>query len=224
MPTSDNDSSQNQNESILKLIQDIGSGAVDPKLIDKETRQRCVEALSKEGYPLSHIADLLHWSEKTVQRDLTDIKKKNALSPNIEFAKQFVGDIFQKAMSHHSYLMRLARSRDATISEKTQSEYAAWKILKELIEKFQTLGYLPMKPTEIVGTFFHGSDSDKEPTIDEMKAMVLRIEEAAKEAGILDAEAVLRIQALRKRIEQLELAQDIKKLEDGTTKREDHHE
>lgn len=218
-------SEQQDNErSAVQLLQDINNGLFDPKLLDKPSRQNCVELLVAEGYTISHIAQVLKWSEKTISRDLKEIQDRHALTPDLEFAKRLIGEMYQKALNHHAYLVRLARGRDASVAEKIQSEFAAWKVLKELIEKLQTLGYLPLKPTEIVGTLFHYSDADKPPSIDEMRTMVVRIEQAAKEAGILDEEAMRRVESLRKRIEQLELAQDIKKLEDNTNQKEDNHE
>jgi len=211
-------------DSALKLLQDINSGIVDPKQLDKPSRQRCIELLIAEGYGYQHISQVLKISEKTVSRDMKEIRTRNELTPSIEFAKETIGDLFRQGLNHHAYLMRLARSKDATNSEKIQAEFASWRVLRELVERMQSLGYLPMKPAEIVGNFFHHSDVEKEPSIDDMKAMVMRIEEAAKEAGILDEEAIRRIQALRKKIEQLELAGDIKKLEDNTHKKENDSE
>jgi len=210
--------------SAVQLLQEINSGVLDAKTLDKPSRQRCIELLIAEGYGYQHISQVLKISEKTVSRDMKEIRTRNELTPSIEFAKETIGDLFRQGLNHHAYLMRLARSKDATNSEKIQAEFASWRVLRELVERMQSLGYLPMKPAEIVGNFFHHSDAEKEPSIDDMKAMVMRIEEAAKEAEILDEEAIRRIQALRKKIEQLELAGDIKKLEDNTNKKENDNE
>ena len=216
---------QNNNEdSAIQLLQDIKSDFLNPKLLDKPSRQKCVELLIiTEGYTVSQTAQVLKWSSKTIARDLKDIYARNALSPDIEFAKQLIGQTFNRAINHHSYLMRLARSKEASVSEKIQSEFAAWKILKELVEKFQTLGYLPMKPTEIATNFYHHND-DTEKSPEDMRKMLLNLEQAAKEAGVFDKEVMNRIEALKDRISQSEITKEIKQLEQNTIKKESSHE
>jgi len=208
-------------ESILSIIQDIKDGAINPKTLTKEDRQRCVEFLIGEGYTEVQIAQILTRSEKTIGRDLVDLRARNALTPNIELAKQIVGDMFQKAMAHHKYLMRLARSPEASHSEKAQSEFLAWKVLKEVVEKMQTLGYLPLKPQEIIEDIFHHvTDDDKEQCIAESKNMLIDIERASREAGTIDPETEEKIRSLKKKIEEAEIGHEVmkfKKEKDAST-------
>ena len=219
--TVENTNHDDTEKTAVELIQGINSGAVNPKTIDKPNRQQCIELLISEGYTYPQIVQVLKCSEKTIYRDLKEIRARNELSPNVEFAKQFIGEVFNKALNHHSYLMRLARTKDASISEKALSESAAWKVLKDLIEKLQSLGYLPNKPTEVVGNFYHHSAVDAECTPVEMKKMLLELEEAGKDAGVLDDGVKAKIETLRKRIEQTEIVQDIKQLEDQTLKKQE---
>lgn len=199
--------------SAMQLLQEINSGITDPKLLNKQSRQQCVELLVAEGYTHFQIAQLLKCSEKTVSRDLKDIRGRNELTPKVEFAKQLIGEMFQKAMNHHNYLMRLARMKDASISEKMQSEFAAWKVLKELIQRLQSLGYLPSRPTEVVGAFYHHSDDSEDNSPDAMRKMLMKIEQAAKDTGLLDSEMTGKIDVLKARIAQSEIAVEIKQLE-----------
>lgn len=219
--TTENTNHDDTEKTAVELLQGINSGAVNPKTIGKPSRQQCIELLYAEGYTYPQICQVLKCCEKTINRDIKEISKRNELSPNVEFAKQFIGEMFNKALNHHSYLMRLARTKDASISEKAFSESAAWKVLKELIEKLQSLGYLPNKPTEVVGNFYHHSAIDAECTPVEMKKMLLEIEEAGKDAGVLDDGVKAKIETLRKRIEQTEIVQDIKQLEDQTLKKQE---
>lgn len=206
--------------SAVKLLQEINSGITDPKLLDKQDRQLCVEMLVSEGYTHFQIAQVLKCSEKTISRDMKDIRQHNELTPNLEFAKQFIGEVFQKAMNHNNYLMRLARMKDASISEKMQSEFAAWKVLKELTEKLQSLGYLPSRPAEVIGTFYHHSDGSEDDSPDAMRKMLLNIEQTAKDADLLDSEMINKIDMLKARIHQSEITSDIKLLEAETLKNE----
>lgn len=207
----------NDNEnSAMQLLQEIHSHITDPKLLDKQSRQQCVEMLITEGYTHFQIAQLLKCSEKTIGRDLREIRKRNELSPNVEFAKQLIGELYHKGLSHHNYLVRLARNKDSSVSEKIQSESAAWKILKELIEKLQSLGYLPSQPKEIIGTFYNHSDADDNNSPQAMRRKLLSIEKTAKDADILDGEVISRIELIKARIEQSEISAEIKQLEAET--------
>jgi len=211
--------------SAVQLLQEINANLLDAKTLDKSSRQRCIELLIAEGYGYQHISQALKISEKTVGRDMKKIRTRNELTPSIEFAEETIGDLFRQGLNHHAYLMRLARIKDASISEKMQSEFAAWKVLKELIEKLQSLGYLPSKPTEIIGSFYHHTDNDENNSPETMRKMLLGIEEAAKDAGVLDKEVVAKIELLKARIAQSEIVVDIKQLEDKTLKeREEDHE
>jgi DNA-binding CsgD family transcriptional regulator len=207
-----NDSNDTE-RSALQIIQEINSGLTNPKLLDKQGRQQCVEFLIAEGYTYPQIGQVLKVSERTVIRDVKEIRARNEMVPNIEFAKQFVGDLFHKAMNHHSFLVRLARAKDASPAEKIQAEFASWKILKELVEKLQTLGYLPSRPAEVVGTFYHQSNDSEDNSPQTMRKMLLGIEEAARDEGLLDKDLVARIELLKARVGQSEIELEIKQLD-----------
>jgi len=199
--------------SAMQLLQDINSGIIDPKQLDKPSRQRCVEVLWAEGYTYPQINQVLKISEKTIGRDMKEIKARNELTPNIDFAKQFIGEVFQKAMNSHSFLVRLARSKDATNPEKIQAEFAAWRLLKELVERMQSLGYLPLRPQQIVGDVFHHmSAEDGDETLEEVKTMVSEIELVAKDTNTFTPELAEEIKDLNCRIEKAEIVSDVKKI------------
>ena len=131
------------NKSSVQLLQEINSGLTDPAILDKSSRQQCIELLIAEGYTHAQIAQLLKCSEKTVSRDIKELRRRNELSPNLSFAKEFIGDMFKKAMTHHSYLMRLARAKETPAGDKIAAEISAWKVIKELIEYFLVSEGLP---------------------------------------------------------------------------------
>ena len=111
---------------------------------------------------------------------------------------------------------------------KTVSELGAWKVLKELVEKMQSLGYLPVMPQQIVGDIFHHSSSDgSAESLDEAKKMLFEIESVAKETETLTPELERDIKALRGRIENAEIvskAEEIKQKQKETpdNQGEDH--
>jgi hypothetical protein len=197
----------------VELLQEIHSGLLDAKTLDSQSRQRCIELLIAEGYRYPHISQVLKISEKTVGRDIKEIRARNELTPNIEFAKQTIGDLFKQGMNHHAYLMRLARSNDATNSEKIAAEFASWRILRELVERMMSLGYLPSRPQQVVGDIFcHMPNEEEGETLDEIKKAIAEIELVAKDTNTLTPELAGEIKTLSARIEKAEIISDVKKL------------
>lgn len=198
-------------KSSLQILQEINSGSLDSSLLDKVSRQQCVELLDAEGYTHAHIAQVLKCSERTITRDMTAIKKRNKLFPNASFSQEFIGDVVRKGMYHHSQLVRQARSKDASIAEKIHAEYAAWRVLKELVEKLQSLGYLPSMPQEVVGDIYHHLGDNNEVSLADIKKMVGELEVVTKEEGtavILAPE----IEKLKRRIEKAEILAELGKI------------
>jgi transposase len=209
------DNFNDSEKSALDILQEINSGLRDPRSLDKYTRQLCVEFLSAEGYTQSQIAQILKCSEKTIFRDLKEIRQRNELAPSIEAARQFVGDVFKKAMNHHDYLTRLARAKETPSAIKTVSELGAWKVLKELIEKMQSLGYLPLMPQQVIGDIFHHSSADGgSESLDEAKKMLFEIEAVAQETDTMTPDLQEDIKTLRGRIENAEIVSKAEKIKE----------
>ena len=207
----DNNSSQKE-QTVLDIIQDINSGICDPLLLDKATRQQCIEVLTGEGYTHSQLAQLLKRSEKTMSRDMQEIRQKNALTPSVEFAKETVGELVSKGRQHASYLMRLARSKDSSQSEKAQAEFLAWRVYRELIEKLQTLGFLPLKPQEISGDIYHHVLEKEDDSYEDVKKMICEVKSVAKETGTFTQELSDEISQLNAHIEKAEVVLKVKNL------------
>ena len=143
---------------ILSIIQDIKNGVLNPKTLSPEERQRCVDFLLREGYTQEQAAQIFKTTDRTIRRDIVKFRRDNPLTASADLAKEIIGDMFRKGTMHHAYLVRLARSTEAGAMEKGQLEFSAWRVLKEMIEKMQFLGYLPLRPQEITGDLFHHFD------------------------------------------------------------------
>ncbi len=206
---------------ILSVIQDIKDKKRDPKMLSKEERQECVAALLLEGYTASQIAQVLSRSEKTIKRDLEELRDKNSLSPNIELTKKLIGDMMMKSSMHHAYLMRLARKPDGTISEKAQSEFMAWRIVRESTELLQSLGYLPLRPKEIVGDIFHHQESGSE-SLSELRSQIEEIETLASECGEISDDAKSQLANFKEELKRMQMTEDLKKIE--ASAKENTHE
>lgn len=128
---------------VYRIIQNLKDRSMDASLIKKETRIDCVEVLSLEGWTVVSMAELFKVSEKTIKRDLEVIADRNALNPDPDLLQKVVGDFLLKTNMSYANLVRMARSKEGSISERVQAEYSAVLILKERVKILQSLGYLP---------------------------------------------------------------------------------
>lgn len=137
------DMAPGDNESTSDLIQRIKLGTLDPAILEKEQRQACIEALFFESLPQAGIAQFLKVSDRTVRRDLEEIRGRNALSPDPDLAREIIGEFVLMTRVHVGNLMKLARSGSASTGERTNAEYLAHVVGSDMIAKLQGLGYLP---------------------------------------------------------------------------------
>ena len=207
---------------LLILIQEIKDGRVSTDTIDKELRQQCVEICIGEGYSIASIAQIFNKCEKTIKRDVDAIRDHNALTPDIELAKRLIGEMVNYARVHRDHLMRLARSKDTGVSEKAQAEYYAHRVEMEMVDKLQTLGYLPLKPKTIVGDFTHTLNLSDDKAIIELRLQLSEVEKLAVEEGNVSPELENEIKRIKVRIEQAEIEKDILKVQDQQKKEENH--
>jgi len=195
----------------LTLIQQIKDGSLHPGTLNKEQRQQCVETFTFEGYSVSQIAQIVKRSEKTIRRDLDDIRMSHALSPSAELGKGLIGQFFMRWEMSHSALIRLARSKEGSVSERTQAERHAWDVTKEGIQLLQSLGYLPQRPVQ--GEFIHHLDSgDEDQPIEAAEQVISEIQAIAEETGGLSPEVARELPILRQKLEQAKLQQKARDL------------
>lgn len=181
--SSQNHDPEQDEKTIISVIQSVKDRTRNPKTLSEYERQECVEFLSWEGYTQAQIGQILKISDRTVRRDLRAIEDKNALSPDVDLAKRIIGDVFRKAKVHHAHLMRIARSQEASNSEKAQAEFMAWRVLKEMTCQMQSLGYLPSTPQTIVGDVFHHHVDGGMSDLDEITRQIMEIEKIADGDG-----------------------------------------
>lgn len=213
-----------QDQPILSLIQQINSGEVNPKDLSPELRQQVVEVLTLEGYSVPQVAQIVQVSEKTVRRDLNVIKERNGLSPSVELTRRLVGDLVMKAEAHRSYLMRMARSREGSMAERSLTEFYAWKVQEALIQRLQLLGYLPLVPHHVSADIYHHDGEKDVATFTDLKKELLSIMGMADKEGILDDTMKEKIRFLELKIEKEEIVRDISNLNSEKTKTEEPDE
>lgn len=212
---------KNKEESpVFKIIQEIKEGKREAKDLSAEQRQECVDSLDLQGYNVSQIAQVLNRSEKTIRRDLKDVRARRSVKPSLELATQIVGNMIAKLEACQSYLMRLANSKEGSLQEKSQAIFYAGKMMLELVEKLQSLGYLPSAPQKVVGDIYHHTEDD-DKSFAEAKEKLKGLEAIAKDTGIFDEATQKRIEDLKGKIEKAEI---VKEVEDLNKKQNDRKE
>jgi len=208
---STNDNKNKEESPVFKIIQELKDGKREAKDLSKEQRQECVDSLDLQGYNVSQIAKTLNRSEKTIRRDLQDVKARRSVKPSLELATQIVGNMIAKLEACQSHLVRLANSKEGSLQEKSQAIFYAGKMMLELTEKLQSLGYLPSAPQKVIGEIYlHNEDDDK--TFAEAKEKLKEIEAIAKDTGVLDEITQKRIEDLKGKIEKAEIVKDVENL------------
>jgi transposase len=161
---------------ILVTIQRIKDGTINPKALTKEIRQQCIEILITQGYTQAQMAQIMDCSDKTIQRDINEIRKRNSLTPHVDLAKEIVGEMLSKARNYESELKQLARSKDGSLAERAHAQFLGWRVLKECVEKLQALGYLPQKPQEVIGNVRHTFVESEDKSFEEVQDIIRDIE------------------------------------------------
>jgi len=175
--TENNPLKEKDDQPIIGLIQKIKDEALDPKTLTIDERQCCVELLLGEGTSVPAMAQLLKRSEKTLKRDIAEIIDRNRLSPDTNLREKITSELVMYARIHRDHLMKLARLKEASVSERSQAELSAAKVFLDMVSKLQDLGYLPRAPQGVVGAVFHvdGKISD----LDELTRQIIDIEKIA---------------------------------------------
>lgn len=191
-------------------IQGIQSGTINPEKLSTEILEAIVEVLNGEGSSTSQIAQVLGKSERTIRRYFESIRAKNAVTPNIQLAREIIGETLQKVRASQAHLLRLARSKEGSLGEKAQAEYYAWRVWDEFLVRMQSLGGLPMKPKEITGDLMIHLDSQESgPSLDELKKQLQDIKVIGDENGGLNQEVTKKIDLLNQKIERAQIEEGI---------------
>ena len=166
--------SVNNENPVYELIKQIKDGALNLKTLNKEARRRCVDTLLNEAYSVLEMAQLFKTCERTIKRDIEEILEERAMSPDINQAKKIVGEFVMYARINRDRLMKLARVKEVSVSERLQAEYMAFKVFSEMVARLQSLGYLPCKPQAIVGDIFHHV-ADDPAQLDDLDRQIIEL-------------------------------------------------
>ena len=197
---------------ILTLINEIKSKKVPPESLSVEDRRRCVEVLRAEGYTIAEIGQILRRNERTIRRDLREIRAGHALCPDPLFAERFIGNFINEAEICYARLRRIARESQASAMERLMAETSAWKVLRELLEKLQSVGHLPRMPTGVVAEIHQRIGVDPVASYEALARRLGEIERLDKEAGEDDPQKAARHRMLFDEVERGRMAARIEGL------------
>jgi hypothetical protein len=200
---------------VYALIQQIKDGTLNPKTLSKDARCRCVEVLLNEAYSPLEMAQLFKTCERTIKRDIEDILEARKMSPDLEQAKKIIGEFWMYARIHRDRLMKLARVKEVSVSERLQAEYMAFKVSSETIARLQSLGYLPSKPVAIVGDIFHHS-GDSVSQLEELNLQIAELGRMADGDDEVARSVKVDVEAMKK------LVDDLKQQTTDNSKESDH--
>jgi len=142
------------NRSVLDLIRDIKSKAIEPRSISVADRQACGEHLLSEGFTIAEIATIFNRNDRTIMRDRQAIQERNALQHDPELASQMAGRLLTEAELCASRIRRAVRDRETNPSVRIDAEHKCFQIMIELTNSLQSLGYLPTAAVLFAKTFW----------------------------------------------------------------------
>lgn len=140
---------KNPPRSATEIISRIKTGKTDPRLLNTDSRQRCVEYLLLEGVTIAEIAQILKCSERTIGRDRRDARRQNALERDPELAGILAGQLLAEADNCIARIRRAIRANDTSAADKVAGERACFEITDKVVARLQSLGYLPQASTKI---------------------------------------------------------------------------
>ncbi len=160
--------------SVLSVIRDIQQGAIEAKSLAVEDRRRCVEHLTGDGYSIAETADIFKVDERTIARDRAAIRQANSVECDSQMTPQMVGQLISEADRCLQRIRRVTRERDTPPNVRIDGEKACWMILDSLIQRLQSLGYLPTAPQQLQAELRHQIESL--PGFGELTDEVVRLE------------------------------------------------
>ncbi len=107
-----------------------------------ETRQRCVDHLTHEGFSTTEIAELMKISVRTVRRDRSAIRKDHALTPDLALGDELLGEFQRLILASIQRLVRLAHDVNTPPFARLWAEEAIVRNYQRLIDTAHRMNYL----------------------------------------------------------------------------------
>jgi len=177
----------------LAILQDIKNGLTDPKSLCPDDRRLLVFFLTIEGKPTAEIAHLLDRSDKTIERDKKALREEIAITKDPELVKQMAGRLVAEADLCIQRIRKFQRDSNASPAAKMEGERYCFQIDCDLIEKMQSLGYLPTAAKKIEADLTYDAASSLR-TLEELHfqtGRLIQIEESLPAEEIKQADSAI---------------------------------
>lgn len=209
MPDKEDPGKEEASTSTLQNIADIKNGVLDPKTLSDEDRQDIVEHLwMTEAQSEAVIGHFLKVTDRTIRRDKEKIRIQNAKKLSPEGRSSLLSELMQKLTSTHENLMRLARSKDGSVQENSQSGIYATSAILDMVKILQSLGYLTAKGQEI-----NVNIHEEEMTPAKLKEELTRLEGIASGKNVSDPEVTKLMEEMKYHIAIAEAKEMLIKIE-----------
>ena len=126
----------------MDLIRALRDGTASGKQLSQDQRRSCVEMLALEGMQTSEIADLIGRCDRTIRRDLQQIRTENALHPSDGLGPEILGEYRTRVETSVSRLHKLQRDQNATVADKIAAVRSAVEIYDRFVDRLSALGLI----------------------------------------------------------------------------------
>ena len=188
------DDRQQEITSPIALLKQIQAGQIGFDTMSRDSRLACIEYLACNGHNNAELSEILKVSVRTIQRYKQVIRQQNAFQVTADFKEQQIGGLVKSAETLTERLMQISSKNGTFNKDKINALELTWKIQKETVRMFQSLGYLPyFAPLQ-------GPDRmENTPDITEIAEGIQTIEEAITQNDITD-EGTLSLLAAQKQL------------------------
>ncbi|MFC1762188.1 hypothetical protein ACFL6U_08910 [Planctomycetota bacterium] len=127
----------------IRLLIQLKEGKIQASDMSKDSRLACIEYLCGKGHNNAELAEILSLSIRSIQRYKQEIRRLNAVQQTQDFKDQQIGRMIKSAEAFTEKLLKMSSNDQTANHDVISALELAWKIQKESIFLYQTLGYLP---------------------------------------------------------------------------------
>jgi len=143
----------------LDILKAIKAETLDPASLLPDERRPLVAILMAEGQSTAEIAHLLQTSDRTIERDKKTIRENNAISQDPELANIMAGRLVDDAQICIQRIRKFQRDRNCPPASKIEGEKACFQITNDMVERLQSMGYLPTASKKLEADLVHHMDN-----------------------------------------------------------------
>ena len=203
---SENSTNDNE-ERTISLLQKIRTRTIDPNSIRLPERHLIVSYLMADGYGTAEIAQILNVSDRTIERDKKAIREANAIATDPELAEQVVGRLVLEADLSIQRIRKAVRDTDTPPAVKVDAEHRCFQIISEMTKSLQSLGYLPSASTKLQAEITH--NIGQIPELPQLDLEAQRLLQLTGEIQDTDPRLLEQIDDIRTQIARVKLADRI---------------